>query len=790
MKVHFARSAVLFFAVGIALAQQGPTWLPTPAYGQPYRPGQPLSTVSNGQCLGNNGGQWGSLACSGGGAGVPVFSQAQTAQTSVTISAATHGQGTKPFAWCVDSGGIEQCKWVPDGSGNLVFTFSPAFTGTIYVGGGQGGGGGGSGTVNIGLINQLGYYAAGGTAISGLATANNSVFTTDGSGVPAPRTTLPSGLTIPGALSISVGSSAPALTCGTGGCLAFNEGNNPIVGPASGVDVFSFSDTQHGLLANFNNAGYLPLVQGPASAVSGHLATWSGTNGGKLVDGGVLPTIPSVTTVLKGDGAGNAVTSKVSFTAPTTAATVAFVQDNQTTTLPNGTLLSSTASAAVLSCQVLDNAICTSAVDASGNPAFLATAAGVALPINGGTTPLVMFINGVYQNLNTNVTLTVPSTASVQQWILAVQDTTNANMVAGDFLAMNTAPFYQYTAPTCPSPGTALSATNPSFWFDLSTNLSKTCTSNGGAYSANPSMVIGTIFVDATPKVLNILTEPYRLNPYKRFELFGTGADGVITVSGTTTIDVHKQYQSVIVLTGGTLTHTALVGANTLLTGLSLFSQSPIMVIGSGTVTATGLGHSSQAGQTGAGQGGNNSGGRGGGGGGGGGSGATSTAGGAGGNRSALWATTVSTGGGSAGAATPTAGGNATAINQPDPPQTNYSYQCSGTNGGSGAGDATNAGGASGAGGGTIFMKMPSLFVLSTASITANGNNGSAGVAGNAAGGGGGGGGCLFLNAGFLSVSGATITVTGGTGGAKAGAGSGTAGGNGSAGVLQQNKLW
>ena len=68
------------------------------------------------------------------------------------------------------------------------------------------------------------------------------------------------------------------------------EGTAPGTGPASAVDVLYADSTQHGFLANFNNAGYLPLVQGPASGVSGDLASLSGTNGGKIVDAGFLAT--------------------------------------------------------------------------------------------------------------------------------------------------------------------------------------------------------------------------------------------------------------------------------------------------------------------------------------------------------------------------------------------------------------------------------------------------------------------------------------------------------------------
>jgi hypothetical protein len=53
-------------------------------------------------------------------------------------------------------------------------------------------GGGGSGTVSAGLINQLAWYSANGTVVSGLATANNGVLGTSGAGVPSIVTTLPS----------------------------------------------------------------------------------------------------------------------------------------------------------------------------------------------------------------------------------------------------------------------------------------------------------------------------------------------------------------------------------------------------------------------------------------------------------------------------------------------------------------------------------------------------------------------------------------------------------------------
>jgi hypothetical protein len=68
------------------------------------------------------------------------------------------------------------------------------------------------------------------------------------------------------------------------------EGTVPSGLSTSAEDNCYADSTQHGLLCNFNAGTTLPLIQGPASATSGHIATFSGTNGGKVVDGGAVPT--------------------------------------------------------------------------------------------------------------------------------------------------------------------------------------------------------------------------------------------------------------------------------------------------------------------------------------------------------------------------------------------------------------------------------------------------------------------------------------------------------------------
>ena len=65
------------------------------------------------------------------------FTQSVSAQTTVSISAATHGKGTTPVAFCFNNASPAHATscgdYTRDGSGNMVFAFSPAFTGTIQI---------------------------------------------------------------------------------------------------------------------------------------------------------------------------------------------------------------------------------------------------------------------------------------------------------------------------------------------------------------------------------------------------------------------------------------------------------------------------------------------------------------------------------------------------------------------------------------------------------------------------------------------------------------------------------
>jgi hypothetical protein len=82
-----------------------------------------------------------------------------------------------------------------------------------------------SGTVNSGTINQLAYYAATGTAVSGLATANSGVLVTSGTGVPSIATDIPTAITIGTAYIYRVGGTDVSVADGGTGFSTYAVGD-------------------------------------------------------------------------------------------------------------------------------------------------------------------------------------------------------------------------------------------------------------------------------------------------------------------------------------------------------------------------------------------------------------------------------------------------------------------------------------------------------------------------------------------------------------------------------------
>jgi len=171
-----------------------------------------------------------------------------------------------------------------DGSGNLSFVSAT-----------------GSGTVNSGLINQLAWYAASGTTVSGLATANNGVLVTSGAGIPSISTTLPSGLTIPGYqttitpaaltdvddtnVTLTLGGTpatallqAVSITVGWTGTLSLTRGGTAASLTASNGGIVYSTGTALAILPGTATAGQI-LRSGSNTSPNWSLATYPSTSG-------------------------------------------------------------------------------------------------------------------------------------------------------------------------------------------------------------------------------------------------------------------------------------------------------------------------------------------------------------------------------------------------------------------------------------------------------------------------------------------------------------------------------
>lgn len=418
----------------------------------------------------------------------------------------------------------------------------------------------------------------------------------------------------------------------------------------------------------------------------------------------------------------------------------------------------------------LDNALCTSAVDGNGNPNFLATVASLALPINGGTTPLVAFIAGKYQSLTSNITITLPGSAGIY-FIYVNQDLSNANLVSADFGSTNIAPIYSKVAPTKVA---AATSTNPQLWFDLSTNAMRANTAGtGGSFVAAPAIVLGAVDDTAT-QIDQVLCEPFRLDPNTRYRMFKEGGDGSQTVAGT----VNKQgefHYSAFEMTSGTYS-TGQVSpfANV------IYSQNVIIMMPGTTIGGTGQGLGGPGTSVNNGSAGGVGGIAGAGGGGGGG---TAKTGGSGGGRTPIYSSSTTAGGAAGGAAGANNGsaGNSGVAGTNVPSFAGFVIGCMGSPGGGGGGDATNAGGNGGAAGSYEHIIAPALLIAGSAKIQADGSTPATPGAGNVGGGGGGGGGCAFIQAGYVNGTTANVTANGATGGTHAGTtvGDGGLGGSG-----------
>ncbi len=140
--------------------------------------------------------------------------------------------------------------------------------------------GSGTGTVNPGVVNDLAYYAASGQAVSPINSAANSVLVTSSGSVPSLSTTLPSGLSIPGA---TITSSTAALTSGQVAAVpAANTdiANKLYVDTAFGSGVTSITGTTNQV--NVNHPTGAVTLSLPQDIATGSSPTFLGLTVGNL----------------------------------------------------------------------------------------------------------------------------------------------------------------------------------------------------------------------------------------------------------------------------------------------------------------------------------------------------------------------------------------------------------------------------------------------------------------------------------------------------------------------------
>ena len=217
-----------------------------------------------------------------------------------------------------------------------------------------------SGILNTNILVKGG--GAGGAPTNSLFTDNGTTATYSGTG----GITASAGPLTAGNPSGGVGSSL----------FLTQEGTVPSGLSTAGEDNCYADSTQHGLLCNFNAGTTLPLVQGPASETTGHLATWSGTNGGKLVDGGAVPTGTVTSIATTGPITGGTITGSGTIACATCVASAASLTSNAVV-IGGGSQATSTISADTTTTHAL--------FATAGAPAFRAIATGdlPAVPLSG-----------------------------------------------------------------------------------------------------------------------------------------------------------------------------------------------------------------------------------------------------------------------------------------------------------------------------------------------------------------------------------------------------------------------
>lgn len=175
----------------------------------------------------------------------------------------------------------------------------------------------GSGIITPGLANELAFYAANGSTVSGLPTADNGLLVTNASGVPSISSTLPTGFVV----ALANGGTSASLVANDGGIFYSTATAGAILAGSATADqvlmsgLSSAPDWSNATYPSSTSAGQLiysaaadqitglnPIDSGALVTSATGLPTWLGplTNGQIVI--GSTGAIPVATTLTAGTG--------------------------------------------------------------------------------------------------------------------------------------------------------------------------------------------------------------------------------------------------------------------------------------------------------------------------------------------------------------------------------------------------------------------------------------------------------------------------------------------------------